>query len=38
MSAIRVAKAPRLVVVVGEEERGVRAVGRVLVKQAVYRS
>ena len=37
MPAIGVAQAARLVVVFGEEERGVGAVGRVLVKELVHR-
>jgi hypothetical protein len=38
MPAIRVAQAPRLVVVLGKEERGVGALGRILVKELVHRS
>src|SRR5260370_39746763 len=38
MSAIGVAQAPRPVVVLGKEERGVAAVVRVLVKQPIHRA
>jgi hypothetical protein len=37
MPAIRVAKAPRCVVIFGKEERGVGAIGRIFVKELVHR-
>ena len=38
VSAIRIAQAPLSIVVFGEEQSGVRAVGRILVKDPVRRS
>src|SRR5262252_1052288 len=38
MSAIRIAKALRIIIVLRKEERGIRAVDSVLIKKTIYRT